>query len=123
MITHKFREVMAYADEVTVLRHGAVAGTLATADTDERELGRLMIGRPMTSAARGGRSAAGTSALLRVERRKRRGRGLPRGLTREVGDRRAGAKEEQQRQDERHRARHERARVARKTAWQRRHGE
>jgi simple sugar transport system ATP-binding protein len=67
-ISHKLREVMEISDEVTVLRHGAVAGTLATPDTDERELGRLMIGRPMTNIARGARTAAGASALLRVER-------------------------------------------------------
>jgi ABC-type uncharacterized transport system ATPase subunit len=27
MITHKFREVMAFADEVTILRRGKLAGT------------------------------------------------------------------------------------------------
>ena len=67
-ISHKLREVMQVSDEVTVLRHGAVAGTLATGDTDERDLGRLMIGRPMASVARGDRTAAGTSPLLRVDR-------------------------------------------------------
>lgn len=68
-ISHKLREVMEISDEVTVLRHGAAAGTLATAETDERELGRLMIGRPLAATARSGvPPAAGTSPLLRVER-------------------------------------------------------
>ncbi|MDX6399089.1 MAG: ral nucleoside transport system ATP-binding protein, partial [Gaiellaceae bacterium] len=67
-ISHKLREVMEISDEVTVLRHGAVAGTLATADTDERELGRLMIGRPMTDVTRSGRATVGTKTLLRVDR-------------------------------------------------------
>jgi simple sugar transport system ATP-binding protein len=67
-ISHKLREVMEISDEVTVLRHGAVAGTLATADTDERELGRLMIGRPMTDVTRSGRAAVGTTTLLHVDR-------------------------------------------------------
>ncbi len=30
MITHKFREVMAFADEVTILRRGKLAGTAAS---------------------------------------------------------------------------------------------
>jgi simple sugar transport system ATP-binding protein len=33
MITHKFREVTAYADDVTVLRKGRRAGGSAVADT------------------------------------------------------------------------------------------
>jgi simple sugar transport system ATP-binding protein len=52
---------------VTVLRHGRVVGTVATGDTDERELGRMMVGRPMAGIARSGEAAAG-DPVLRVER-------------------------------------------------------
>ncbi len=44
-ITHKLEEVMAVSDRVTVLRKGKVVGTMKTADTDQRELARMMVGR------------------------------------------------------------------------------
>ncbi|MEX0675180.1 MAG: ABC transporter ATP-binding protein [Gaiellaceae bacterium] len=51
-ISHKLREVMAISDEVTVLRRGQVAGTAAIGDVDERELARMMIGRPTAAIQR-----------------------------------------------------------------------
>jgi general nucleoside transport system ATP-binding protein len=66
-ITHKLREVMEISDEVTVLRQGRVGGTVATSETDERELGRMMIGRPMTGVATAEDRAPGDE-VLRVER-------------------------------------------------------
>jgi len=44
-ITHKLREVMEIADRVTVMRLGKKVGTMNTADTNERDLARMMIGR------------------------------------------------------------------------------
>jgi general nucleoside transport system ATP-binding protein len=44
MITHKFREVMAYADDVTVLRKGRQVGTAAVADTNRDQLASWMMG-------------------------------------------------------------------------------
>ncbi len=44
-ITHKLEEVMAVSDRVTVLRKGKVISTVNTADTNERELARMMVGR------------------------------------------------------------------------------
>jgi simple sugar transport system ATP-binding protein len=44
-ITHKLREVMQISDRVTVMRAGKKIGTLDTADTNERDLARMMIGR------------------------------------------------------------------------------
>ncbi|SAK56673.1 ABC transporter [Caballeronia fortuita] len=44
MITHKFREVMAYADDVTVLRKGRLVGTSAVADTSRDRLAAWMMG-------------------------------------------------------------------------------
>jgi ABC-type uncharacterized transport system ATPase subunit len=44
MITHKFREVLAFADTVSVLRRGAYVGGGPVADTTTDEMSRLMIG-------------------------------------------------------------------------------
>ena len=44
MITHKFREVMAFADEVTILRRGKLAGAGKVADLTPDAMARTMIG-------------------------------------------------------------------------------
>src|SRR6201995_487796 len=44
MITHKFREVMAFADEVTILRRGKLAGRGRVADLTPDSMARMMIG-------------------------------------------------------------------------------
>jgi simple sugar transport system ATP-binding protein len=44
-ISHKLDEVMQVADRITVLRRGRNVATVARADTSERELARLMMGR------------------------------------------------------------------------------
>src|SRR5256885_5750954 len=44
MITHKFREVMAFADEVTILRRGKLAGSGKVADLTPDSMARMMIG-------------------------------------------------------------------------------
>src|SRR5271165_1859372 len=44
MITHKFREVMAFADEVTILRRGKLAGRGKVADLSPDDMARTMIG-------------------------------------------------------------------------------
>ena len=44
MITHKFREVMAFADEVTILRRGKLAGRGRVADLTPDAMARTMIG-------------------------------------------------------------------------------
>jgi ABC-type uncharacterized transport system ATPase subunit len=44
LITHKFREVMAYADEVTVLRRGQAVHHCAVATTDAAQLAQAMVG-------------------------------------------------------------------------------
>jgi len=54
MITHKFREVMAYADEVTVLRRGKRVQGAHVAGTTPEQLAHAMIGE----------SAADASALV-----------------------------------------------------------
>jgi simple sugar transport system ATP-binding protein len=44
-ISHKLGEVRAISDRVSVMRRGEMVGT-AAGDTDERELARMMVGRP-----------------------------------------------------------------------------
>ena len=44
MITHKFREVMAFADEVTILRRGRHAGSGRVADLTPDAMAGMMIG-------------------------------------------------------------------------------
>jgi simple sugar transport system ATP-binding protein len=44
MITHKFREVMAFADEVTILRRGKLAGKGRVAELTPDDMARTMIG-------------------------------------------------------------------------------
>ena len=59
MITHKFREVMAYADDVTVLRRGRLAGAgqgrRAHAAT---QMAAMMIGAQRAAAGRRARGDA-----------------------------------------------------------------
>ena len=51
MITHKFREVMAYADEVTVLRRGKRVHGAQVARTTPEQLAQAMIGDSAASAS------------------------------------------------------------------------
>ncbi len=44
-ITHKLKEVLAVADRITVLRRGSVVGTTSTAETTEKQLAEMMVGR------------------------------------------------------------------------------
>jgi general nucleoside transport system ATP-binding protein len=46
-ITHKLHEVMEVSNRVTILRGGMVVGTVNTSETNETELARMMVGRPV----------------------------------------------------------------------------
>jgi simple sugar transport system ATP-binding protein len=46
-ISHKLGEVMAVSDRVTVMRAGVVTGEVVTAETNQRHLAELMVGRPV----------------------------------------------------------------------------
>lgn len=46
-ISHRMDEIFTLSDRITVLRDGAYRGTLTTADTNEDEVTRLMIGRSL----------------------------------------------------------------------------
>jgi simple sugar transport system ATP-binding protein len=78
-ISHKLPEVRAISDRVSVLRRGQLVGT-APGDTDERELARMMVGRPTFGVSRAAGAADATDAppALRVEGLSADGsRGLP----------------------------------------------
>jgi len=49
IITHKFREVMNFADEVTVLRKGTYAGSAMVNDVSVEQLANMMVGREITN--------------------------------------------------------------------------
>ncbi len=49
-ITHKLNEVLEVADQITVLRRGEVVGSTRPRDTNEGELARMMVGRPVQLA-------------------------------------------------------------------------
>ena len=44
-ITHKLKEVLAVADQITVMRQGRVVGTTTPAESDEEALATMMVGR------------------------------------------------------------------------------
>ncbi len=56
-ITHKLHEVMEASNRVTVLRGGKLVGTVNTSETNETELARMMVGRPVVEVV----ESAGTS--------------------------------------------------------------
>lgn len=62
-ISHRMDEIFALSDRITVLRDGQVRGTLVTAETDEDEITRLMIGRALEPRVHAGRGATGPVAL------------------------------------------------------------
>jgi simple sugar transport system ATP-binding protein len=45
IITHKLEEVLAISDDVTVMRDGKVVGNVKTAETNAKELARMIVGR------------------------------------------------------------------------------
>ncbi len=53
-ITHKLKEVMDVADRIVVMRDGMVAGNVLKAETNERELAKLMMGKELVPADKAG---------------------------------------------------------------------
>lgn len=68
-ISHKLKEVRAISDRVSVLRRGRLVGSVV-GDTDERELARMMVGRPTFGVARAAEDGGdrSTAPILQVER-------------------------------------------------------
>ncbi len=68
IITHKFREVFAFADEVSVLRRGRLAGSGRTADLDADALARMMVGDAEQRPASERVAKVAAEPLLRLDR-------------------------------------------------------
>ena len=66
MITHKFREVMAFADHVSVLRRGRLAGDGRVADLGPAQLAEMMVGAREIPQARAGKQGD-AQAVPRLE--------------------------------------------------------
>jgi ABC-type uncharacterized transport system ATPase subunit len=75
-ISHKLGEVREISDRVSVMRRGALVGT-APGSTDERELARMMVGRPVFGVERSdGDDAAERRPTLRVRDLRAAGHGV-----------------------------------------------
>ncbi len=67
LITHKFREVLAYSDEVTILRRGRTTGRGRTADLTSERMAAMMMGEGQASSSATEKVASGSgSPLLRL---------------------------------------------------------
>jgi general nucleoside transport system ATP-binding protein len=62
-ISHKLDEVMAIADRITVLRKGAVVGTLQKSEATPNKLAQMMVGREMPGIQREQTKSSGKVAL------------------------------------------------------------
>ena len=62
-ISHKLHEVMSITNRITVLRHGRVAGSVATANTSTRDLAQMMVGRVTIPAVKPPEQTQGAVAL------------------------------------------------------------
>jgi ribose transport system ATP-binding protein len=65
-ISHRLEEIFTLSDTVTVIRDGAHIATKPTADTDQQELVRMMVGRSL-SAFYNRNYGGGTETLLEVD--------------------------------------------------------
>ena len=67
MISHKFREVMTFADEVTILRRGRPAGGGRVADLTPDAMARMMVGEEPPKASGKREAAAKDEVVLEIE--------------------------------------------------------
>jgi simple sugar transport system ATP-binding protein len=68
MISHKFHEVTAFADEITVLRKGRLAGTGKVAELDRKAMAAMMIGdQPIATLDSRAEVRAGAGPVLAVK--------------------------------------------------------
>jgi len=75
-ISHKLREVMAVADQISVLRRGKKVATLERAETSREEIARLMIGREILPQVERGVGHPGEPVLEVADLHCASGRGL-----------------------------------------------
>lgn len=62
-VSHRMREIFQLADRVAVLRDGALVGVRATAETDDQEIVRMMVGRDLSTLFTRGPSTPGRVVL------------------------------------------------------------
>jgi simple sugar transport system ATP-binding protein len=67
MISHKFREVMKFADEVTVLRRGKLVGGGKVAELTPEAMAKMMVGDEPPKANQERTAAAAGKVVLRVK--------------------------------------------------------
>ncbi len=67
LITHKFREVLGFADDVTVLRHGAVKLQAAVHPAIEEDLAHAMMGEARKAGAQRQPAVKGGATVLKVQ--------------------------------------------------------
>ncbi|NTU58243.1 MAG: ABC transporter ATP-binding protein [Chlorobiaceae bacterium] len=67
LITHKLDEVLAVSDDVSVMRKGALVGTIPTSSATKEVLARMMVGRNVLLTTENPSQAAGSPAL-RIDR-------------------------------------------------------
>ena len=77
LITHKLREPMMLCDRISVLRDGALVGTVNTADTSPQELAQMMVGREVVFRVEKGKAAPGETVLQVDDLYARDNRDLP----------------------------------------------
>ncbi|WP_274363564.1 ABC transporter ATP-binding protein [Paenibacillus thermotolerans] len=66
LITHKLKEIKAYADRCTVIRRGKTIGTVEVAETNEATMAEMMVGRRVTFKVEKKKAAPGDT-VLKVE--------------------------------------------------------
>ncbi len=66
IITHKFREVMAFADRVSVLRRGKLTGEGRVADLTPAAMAEMMIGARESAPGESHRKTGGTPGAVRL---------------------------------------------------------
>jgi ABC-type uncharacterized transport system ATPase subunit len=66
LITHKLKEIKAFADRCTVIRRGKTIGTVDVADTSEAAMAEMMVGRPVSFKVNKAESVPGDT-VLKVE--------------------------------------------------------
>jgi simple sugar transport system ATP-binding protein len=66
-ITHKFREVNAFCDTVTVLRRGKLVGTRPTSELDNDTMAEMMVGRRETRSTVERDARAAGKPVLKIE--------------------------------------------------------
>lgn len=77
LITHKLREPMVLCDRISVLRDGALVGTVNKDETSAEDLAQMMVGRPVVFTVEKPPATPGTIVLFVEDLKVEDHRGLP----------------------------------------------